>query len=178
MSNRPLRFALLLTVVILAVALALTTARGAGAGSLFQSSPPLPPEEPTKVAEPTQLLPEEIPPEVPIIEPGAFPTNTPESAPVAPGFLPAPTLTNPDDLAAGGALSQSGQAPLSGAAAPVAEPEPTAEPDPPGAAALIDSIIIAFGYVWLICGAGLLVLAALVFVWLMRRSAARRRPRI
>lgn len=185
MPNRPLRLALLLT-LILAVAFTLSIAQGAGAGSLFQSSPLQPgatpsPTEPPKVSqpdptqgpEPPLLLPTETPAQAPSEEPGASQAPTPENVPTVAGFLPAPTLTNPDELRNGSALPAAG-APLTGAAAPVEEPAPTPEPDPPDAALLIDSIMVAFGYAWLCCGAGLLALAAVVFVWLMRRSARRR----
>ncbi len=177
MSTRPLRAALLLTVTILAAALALTTSRGAGADALFQSSPLLPTDTPDTFM-PAPLPPEETPvpilPEAPVSEPEPV---LPETAPGVPGFLPAPTLTNPDDLLSGGALSQGGQPPLSGAAAPVDEAEPTPIPEPAGAAQMIDSAVMLFGYAWLCCGAALLALAVVAFVWIMRRSA-RRRPRI
>jgi hypothetical protein len=185
LPNRPLRLALLLT-LILAVVLTLSIAQGAGAGSLFQSSPLQPdatpsPAEPPKVSqpnpaegpEPPLLLPTETPAQPPNTEPGASQAPVPESAPTAAGFLPAPTLTNPDELRNGSALPAA-SAPLTGAAAPVEEPEATPEPAPPDAAQLIDSLMVALGYAWLCCGAGLLALAAVVFVWLMRRSARRR----
>jgi len=175
LSTRPLRAALLLTVTILAAALALTTSRGAGADALFQSSPLLPTDTP-EVFIPAPLPPEETPapilPEAPVSEP-----EQPPPAPEVPGFLPAPTLTNPDDLLSGGALSQGGPPPLSGAAAPVDEAEPTPGPEPAGAAQLIDSAVMLLGYAWLCCGAALLALAVVAFVWIMRRSA-RRRTRI
>jgi hypothetical protein len=173
--TRPLRAALVLTVTILAAALALTMSRGAVADALFQSSPLLPtntpevfiPEPVLRVDTPAPIL-----PEAPIIEP-----LLPEAAPGVPGFLPAPTLTNPDDLLSGSALSQGSRPPLSGAAAPVEEAEPTPIPAPAGAAQLIDSAVMLLGYAWLCCGAALLALAVVAFVWLMRRSA-RRRARI
>jgi len=177
LSTRPLRAALLLTVTILAAALALTTSRGAGADALFQSSPLLPTDTP-EVFIPAPLPPEETPapilPEAPVSEPES---TLPETAPEVPGFLPAPTLTNPDDLLPGGALTQGSQPPLSGAAAPVDEAEPTPSPEPAGAAQMIDSAVMLLGYAWLCCGAALLALAVVAFVWIMRRSA-RRRARI
>ncbi len=176
MSTRPLRAALLPTVTILAAAFALTTSRR-GADALFQSSPLLPTDTPEAFI-PAPLPPEETPapilPEAPVSEPES---TLPETAPEVPGFLPAPTLTNPDDLLSGGALTQGSQPPLSGAAAPVDEAEPTPSPEPAGAAQLIDSAVMLLGYAWLCCGAALLALAVVAFVWIMRRSA-RRRTRI
>ncbi len=171
--------------MILAAGLALVLSRGAAADTLFQSSPLLPtdtpeaftPEPPPEASEPLPEAPEPPadlpapPPEAPTVEP-----EPPQPTAEAAGFLPAPTLTNPDELLSGGILPQA-QPPLSGAAAPVEAAGPTPTAEPPAAAQLIDGAVMLLGYAWLRCGAALLALAAVTFVWIMRRSA-RRRPRI
>lgn len=98
----------------------------------------------------------------------------PAQPPAGPGFLPAPTLTNPNDFLPGsGALPRPAPAPLSGPAVS-AEDEAAAQTDPApavsSAAQLIDSGIRAFSYLWLCCGAVLIFVAVIVFVWLMRRT--------
>jgi hypothetical protein len=80
-------------------------------------------------------------------------------------------LTNPNDFLPGsGPLSQ--PAPLFG---PGVQPEDNSAPEPsaantPDTASLIDSVVAAISYLWLCCGAVLILVAVLVFVWLMRRT--------
>ena len=92
------------------------------------------------------------------------------AAPGVPGFLPPPTLSAPT-----GKL----QPLLPGPGQPlVAPPAPTLAPRPPAAASsdalslarLIDEGIVALSYLWLCCGVLVLAIAALVIVWLARRS--------
>ena len=92
------------------------------------------------------------------------------AAPSVPGFLPPPTLSAPT-----GKL----QPLLPGPGQPlVAPPAPTLAPRPPAAASsdalslarLIDEGIVALSYLWLCCGVFVLAIAALVIVWLARRS--------
>lgn len=99
--------------------------------------------------------------------------QTPAAAPSAPGFLPPPTLTNPGAFLPGRAT----QSPLVGPAAQPAQPAAATDagvtPEAPGPAQLIDSGIVALSYLWMCCGGIVLVVAALVVVWLARRSRAR-----
>ncbi len=100
--------------------------------------------------------------------------QTPAAAPLAPGFLPPPTLTNPDAFLPGRAT----QSPLVGPAAQPAQPAAAAagvtpEAPAPGPAQLIDSGVVALSYLWMCCGVIVLAVAALVVMWLARRSRAR-----
>ncbi|MCU0502357.1 MAG: hypothetical protein MUC51_11425 [Anaerolineae bacterium] len=112
------------------------------------------------------------------ITPAVAPIRPPEqraatvapAAPGVPGFLPPPTLSAPT-----GKL----QPLLPGPGQPlVAPPAPTLAPRPPDAASsdalllarLIDEGIVALSYLWLCCGVLVLAVAALVIVWLARRS--------
>ena len=97
--------------------------------------------------------------------------------PIVPGFLPPPTLTNPNDLVPGRSspLRPSGQSPLVGPTVrpPEATPVPAVPAAVSGPAQLIDSGVVALSYLWLCCGAFGLAAAALVLVWLARRSKRR-----
>jgi hypothetical protein len=112
------------------------------------------------------------------ITPAGAPIRSPEqptaavapAAPAAPGFLPPPTLSAPT-----GKL----QPLLPGPGQPLVAPlAPTLAPRPPAAASndalslarLIDEGIVALSYLWLCCGVLVLAAAALVMVWLARRS--------
>ena len=177
------RYLPLIAVVVLAVALTAVMSNAAMARSTFQSSPLEP------VATPTATPPEVAATETPtaeIFEPTPEPivpmATEPPVAPVQPpgepgqppaGFLPAPTLTNPDALRP---LPSVAQPPLSGPTVSPAEPappEPAAASSVPTVAQLIDNGIIALSYVWLCCGMLVLISGALVLVWLARRSARR-----
>ena len=133
------------------------------------------------------------PTETPFPPPGGvdnpvFPTETATEAPVegaspplaapptgVPGFLPTPTLVNPNDLTQGRpALTQPGAAPLVGPAVPLPEATaPSAAPPVPGAAQLIDNAVVALSYLWLCCGFLFILALALIIVWLARRSRRR-----
>jgi hypothetical protein len=143
----------------------------------------LPP--PTETPDPAFAQPEPPPAALPTAEPeagapapGAPAPGAPAPgapAPGGPGFLPAPTLTNPNDFLPGsGSLAQPAPAPLTGPAVAVEEDAAAAESAPPSdatnAAQLIDSGIRALSYLWLCCGAILILVAVLVFVWLMHRT--------
>jgi hypothetical protein len=194
------RLSPLLAVVLLAVALTLAVSGGAAARSTFQSTPLQPVTDTPTPFDSVTIVTDTPPPfdqgqpaaETPT-PPGmeALPTETPdptfapqeplpadaptaEPVPGGPGFLPAPTLTNPKDFLPGtGSLPQAAQAPLTGPAV-VAEDNAPADTEPAadvsGAAQLIDSGIRALSYLWLCCGAVLILVAVLVFVWLMRRT--------
>jgi hypothetical protein len=185
LRTRPQNLVLLITVIALAAALTFGASGGALARSTFQSSIETPPDS-TVTATPE-----------PIFTPGDFPTVPPviqeatpsatfiveatptqpvvvEATPTVSSFLPPPTLVNPNALVPG-RLTPSGSEnrPLVGPAAPP-EPTPTqVSPAAPGAAELIDSGIVAFSYLWLCCGALLLVATGLAVLWLWRRSKRR-----
>ena len=110
------------------------------------------------------------PPVAPIRPPEQPAATVAPAAPGVPGFLPPPTLSAPT-----GKL----QPLLPGPGQPlVAPPAPTLAPRPPAAASsdaltlarLIDEGIVALSYLWLCCGVLVLAVAALVIVWLARRS--------
>jgi len=114
------------------------------------------------------------PPITPVVAPTRLPEQSAATvAPAAPGvprFLPPPTLSAPT-----GKL----QPLLPGPGQPlVAPPAPTLAPRPAAAASsdalslarLIDEGIVALSYLWLCCGVLVLAVAALVIVWLARRS--------
>jgi hypothetical protein len=185
----------LIAVVTLAIALTLAMSGGALARSTFQSSP-VTPTDTVQAPEPVQTPLASEPSSTPTVtvERSPSPTAAIESSPSptapvylpptpvypkpsAPGYLPPPTLVNPGPSAPGrpSLLGPGDQPPLVGPAVPLPEPTPTPAPaEAPGPAELIDSAIVALGYVWLCCGVLFLVVAALTVVWLARRS--RRRP--
>jgi hypothetical protein len=184
LPTRPQRFLLVLAVITLAMALSLALSGGAWARATFQSSPLLPTDTPDPalpIAPDPFLTPS---PTAPVFQPEPLPVVTIEVAPAptptasGPGFLPAPTLTNPNDFLPGSGQLPPVNPPLMGAAAPPAEVEPTPAPEPPGVAELIDSAVMVFGYAWICCGGVVLGGVALIFVGLVRRSAQRRAPRI
>jgi hypothetical protein len=71
-----------------------------------------------------------------------------------------------------------GQPPLAMPAVPPFDRSPTAAPATPmpvpAAVQLIDTAVVAVGYVWLCCGAAALIGAGAVLVWLARRSSRRK----
>ena len=185
MRTRPHNLTILITVIALAVALTFAASGGALARTMFQSSIEPPP------GSTATFTPE------PVFTPGTgdFPTITPfvpegsptfgveltptqpvvvEATPTVSGFLPPPTLVNPNALVPGRLTPLApGNRPLVGPAAP---PEPTATQVPPvapDAAQLIDSGVVALSYLWLCCGALLLAAAGLAVLWLWRRSKRR-----
>jgi hypothetical protein len=188
---------LLIAVIALAVALTFAASGGALARSTFQSSivSPLkatatllatPTFTPTDVGDISQtpFALETPPPPIPGAE--ASPTlpgvssvtaTAPDASNVTPtvsGFLPPPTLVNPNALVPGQLTPLAPEnRPLVGPAAPP-EPTPTAAPPAaPGAAQLIDDGVMALSYLWLCCGALLLAGVGLAVVWLWRRSKRR-----
>jgi len=131
-----------------------------------------PPVAPTVAAAPPLTATRSITPAVAPARPPEQPAATvAPAAPGVPGFLPPPTLNVPT-----GKL----QPLLPGPGQPlVAPPAPTLAPRPAAAAStsdalslarLIDEGIVALSYLWLCCGVLMLVVAALVIVWLARRS--------
>ncbi len=122
---------------------------------------------------------QELPPVTPTIEAEPSPITQPTLAPVAPettdtnpgvsGFLPAPTLTNPDDLR---------NNPPAVYRPNTASPEPTPEPAPTPITigGLIREGLVALSYLWLCVGVILLVGIGAAVVWLARRAARRSPP--
>lgn len=167
MTTRLRSIALLIVVLLIAVTLTVAMSDAILARSTFQSSPLLPTDTPVVVQPSPTAVTDGLPEPTKAPEPTSF---VPVATPV--GFLPAPTLTNPDALLP---LNATAQPPLIGPAAAPAEPtsEPDAASGAPGVAELIDNGIIALSYVWLCCGALLVALSALVVVWLARRSSRR-----
>jgi hypothetical protein len=108
----------------------------------------------------------------------AQPLEQSAESPVAPGFLPPPTLTSPGALPPRGfpSLLPGPQPPLAAPAVPpaAAAPDTTgAVSQVPSVAQLIDNSIIVISYAWLCCGVLTLMGATLVLVWLIRRSQRR-----
>lgn len=95
------------------------------------------------------------------------PGPTPETGPA--GFLPAPTLTNPDELR---------NNPPSIYRPASAPPEPTAMPTPTPVTlgGIIREGIVAASYLWLCTGLALLIGIGASAFWLARRAARRERP--
>jgi hypothetical protein len=185
LRTRPQNLAILITVIALAVALTFAASGGALARTTFQSSI-MPPPGSTATFTPellftpgagdfrtiTPFIPEasptfgvELSPTQPVVV---------EATPTVSGFLPPPTLVNPNALVPGRLTPLAAEnRPLAGPAAPP-EPTPTeAPPVAPGAAQLIDSGVVALSYLWLCCGALLLVVVGLAVLWLWRRSKRR-----
>jgi hypothetical protein len=169
---------LLMAVALIAALLTLlltdaTAARPSSQTSPVQPTLPPPPvisplptaevAEPTSFPEPERPLPVET---FPALE---APTSVPLPAPALPsptvsGFLPAPTITNPDEVRS---------LPLAqppGARSGPEEPMPTPTPRPPRNPVLAASVAI-LNALWLICGAGLLIGGVVYIVVLARRNS-------
>ncbi len=179
----------LIAVLVLAAALTAVASGRVIARSTLQISPPdgqspISPTATLSPARPTATLPAELATPAPtgIIPPAtAMPTAPPEPAPgvqvteapvapaptaanpTVPGFLPAPTLTNPDELRS--------NPPVVYRPTP-APPDPTPEPAPTPVtlAGLIREGIVALSYLWLCMGVFLLIGLGAAAVWLARRN--------
>ena len=186
MRTRPQNLTILIIVIALAVALTFAASGGALARSTFQSSI-VPPPDGTAPATPEPIFTPVGSPTVPTVIPEASPSATfvveatptqavvIEVTPTVSGFLPPPTLVNPNALVPGQPTPlASDNRPLFGPTAPPPEPTATqALPVAPGAAQLIDSGVLALSYLWLCCGALLLATVGLAVLWLWRRSMHR-----
>lgn len=160
LNGKP-RFALaLLLVAALALILTFALSSGEPARAMFQDSPLESPTPdffetltPAVIEEPPTLEP---PTAVPLL-PTIGPTATPK------GFLPAPTIVNPDDL---GSL-QLAQPQVSGGGAAF---EPTPTPRTPAANSGVRTFVALLNTLWLLCGGLLLIggVAASLYIW--RRS--------
>jgi hypothetical protein len=176
-----------MTVIALSVALTFAASGGALARSTFQSSI-LPPPDSTATSTPEPVFTPvatdfaTLTPSAPAASPS--PTFAMELTPTQPiiveatatvsSFLPPPTLVNPNAVVPGRLTPLApDNRPLVGPAAPP-EPTPTQiPPQAPTAADLIDSGVVALSYLWLCCGAFLLVAAGLAILLLWRRSKRR-----
>lgn len=199
MHKRVQNVALLVVVLVLAAALTAVASSRVTARSSFQVSPPdarspLSPIPTTSPSTPVATLPPVIAtltpteviqsatatalPTIPLEPPPpAQPALTPvapiptAASPTVPGFLPAPTLTNPDELRNNPPAVYRPNA---------AAPEPTTEPAPTPitVGGLVREGIVALSYLWLCVGAILLVGMAIAIVWLARRAARRSPPHV
>jgi hypothetical protein len=177
--RKPIRsLPLLIGVVLIATALVLVFSISSAARPAFQDSPLQPSPTatatiaplltpdvaaPTTLPEPQRPLPFET---FPPLEP---PTSVPVPpslgpTPTASGFLPAPTITNPDEVRS----LPLAQPPMSGGG--LAEPFPTPTPRPPRNPALVATVAI-LNVLWLICGGALLIGGAAYIILLARRKS-------
>jgi len=152
--------------VTAAVVLTLVLSHGVDARTTFQSSPVLPtpvtpaPFDPALTPPPPGLTAQ------PFASPEP-PTSAPEPpyggpTPTVTGFLPAPTIVNPNDL---GSLPLAQPAITNLESAPEPTPPTPANDDPSLRAGLA-----LINLVWLICGGSLLIGGAVAILLLLRRS--------
>lgn len=184
MDKRAQTILSLLAVLALATALTAAVSGRVVARSTFQSPPPSDAQSPltptlaTPPLVPTVTLPASVMTPAPLtpLNPGETPPPGPPmpepvvpaltaAAPAVPGFLPAPTLTDPE------ALRRNPPA-IYQPARPQAPVEPTAEPAPTPVtlAGLLREGIVALSYLWLCLGLLLLAGVAAAIVWLTRRT--------
>lgn len=156
---------LILALTALAVGLAAWQPSGVLARQTFQSSPPRGTGTSTATATRSATATAAA-----TVRPELAPTKAPTAAARGGAFLPAPTLTSNDAPLPG--LAAGPQPPLAAPAAPLPQRDATPSAAPGGVATLIDGGVVALSYLWLCCGALLLIGAALAAVWLGRR----RRP--
>ncbi len=154
----------LLPVAVLALILTLLLSGGEGARAMFQDSP---------ISTPTPLVPTLPPPgvDLPTVEP-IITLEPPTAVPLPPtegptptprGFLPAPTIVNPDELR----TLPLAQPPASGGGG--AEPAPAmATPSPTGTTAR--AAVALINYLWLLCGSVLLIGGAVAIILIWRRG--------
>ncbi len=153
--NRKSRVLALFTVAALTLILMLALSGGPVARATFQDSP-LDTPAPTTSGQP-EIQPPTTPPTTSVsLTPAVGPT------PTVRGFLPAPTIVNPNDLKS-----------LPVAQPPVSvgdsEPEPdVAQPTPPPSSLAVQLAVQLVNYFWLLC-IGALLIAAVVAVFLIWR---------
>ncbi len=160
MSSRPRPYPALFSVAVLTLILTLLLSSGALARGMFQTSP---------VGTPTPFVPTVAPPGIeplpteplPVLEP---PTSVPLPPTVGPtptiqGFLPAPTIVNPNDLQS----LPLAQPPVSGGDLA----EPTVAPPASTASSAARVVVALVNYLWLLCGSALLIggVVAIVLIW-------------
>jgi hypothetical protein len=172
-------FSLLIVVALLAATLTLLLSGTSVAKPAFQDSPLLPTDTPTAtitplqtaaVAPPTRFPEPQQPLPVETFAPLEPPTSVPLPTaalptPTVSGFLPAPTITNPEEVRS----LPLAQPPVSGGGG-FDEPFPTPTPQPPRNPALVAAVALLNG-LWLICGAALVIGGIAVVVALVRRKS-------
>lgn len=162
MNNRSQFYPALLSVVVLTLALMLLLSGGAGARAMLQVSPIISPTLPVPTFTPADVFPTEP---VPTLEP---PTSvplpsTPSASATPRGFLPAPTIINPNELDSL-PLAQ----PAVSGGGPLTEPAelPTAVP----ADSTVQAAVELLNYLWLLCGGALLIGGAVAIILIWRRG--------
>jgi hypothetical protein len=162
----------LVLIAVVALALTLLLSRGDLARAMIQASPVQSPiERPTPIPTPTVF---ETPPRGPATPAGliptmAPPTSVPMPAPAGPtptvrGFLPAPTIVNPDEIKS----LPLAQPHVSGAGE---DDEPTPAPAPtPAGNTMARAAVTLLNYLWLLCGSLLLIGGAGAIYYLWRRD--------
>ncbi len=135
---------------------------------MLQTSPLATPELPVPIV---TLEVTTLPPAQDIVPTLAPPTSVPlppAPAPTAtagvPGFLPAPTIVNPNDIQS----LPLAQPPVSGSDGD-SEPLPTPT-RPAGANSTVRAAVALLNYLWLLCGGMLLVGGAVAIILLWRRD--------
>jgi hypothetical protein len=168
----------LLVVALVAMALSVLFSGATAAHPGAQDSPLLPTVTPTAtitplatadLAAPTNFPEPERPLPVETFPPLEAPTSVPLPTaalptPTVSGFLPAPTITNPDEVQS----LPLAQPPVSGMGGD--EPFPTATPKPPRNPALVAGVAI-LNVLWLICGSALVIGGIIVIIALARRKS-------
>jgi hypothetical protein len=169
---------LLIVVAALATALVLLFTTTSAARPAFQDSPLQPSPTPTEtippILTPDIAAPTTFPePERPLPFETFPPLEPPTSVPIPPaagptptvnGFLPAPTITNPEDVRS----LPLAQPAVSGGG--IDSPFPTPTPRPPRNPALAASVAI-LNVLWLICGSALVIGGVVYIIVLARRNS-------
>lgn len=168
----------LLVVALVATALTLLLSGVSAARPASQDSPLLPTATPTgtitpgltpELGEPTVFPEPERPEPVETFAPLEPPTSVPLPTaalptPTVSGFLPAPTITNPEEIQS----LPLAQPVVSGGGSD--EPFPTPTPRPARNPALVASVAI-LNVLWLICGGALVIGGVIYIVMLARRKS-------
>jgi hypothetical protein len=175
LNSTPRRFLGLLPVAVLTLILTLLLSRGEGVRAMLQASP---------ISTPTPFVPTVPPPGAieqptvgeptvgePTLEPFMTlepPTSVPLPATVGPtptvrGFLPAPTIVNPNDLHS----LPLAQPQVSGGGA---ASEPTLVPAPAAGTSTARAAVALINYLWLLCGGVLLIGGAVAILLVWRRG--------
>jgi len=174
LNRIPRRTLALLPAAVLILTLALLFWGGGGARAMFQVSPLSTPISP--LSTPTPPLPATPAPggvasptveAVPSLEP---PTSVPLPSTVGPtatveGFLPAPTIVDPNDLKS----LPLAQPPVSGSGGEPDEPAP-ATPTPVPSRSVVQTVVAVINSLWLLCAALLVVGGAVAIYLIWRRG--------
>ncbi len=177
MRTQTRSFSLLIVVAIVAAALTLFFSGATAARPSAQDSPLLPTATPTAtitpfappdIGAPTTFPEPERPLPVETFPPLDAPTSVPLPTaalptPTVSGFLPAPTITNPEEVRS----LPLAQPPVSGGAD---EGFPTPTPRPPRNPVVAASVAI-LNVLWLICGGALVIGGVIYIIVLARRNS-------